>query len=139
MRHDASTGLLQKNGFVLSEHPSSGKNLYVRDGFHLFSDGFWYEKPSHYIVYRNPSRSFYRLSKTKDPIGIPGKGEERLKLEEGFREVERFLADHEEFVAREKGSGYRAGLIQTMPRAEQRYAKNWKVAFGCERRSPVTM
>ena len=66
-------------------------------------------------------------------MGIPGRGEERVKLEEGYRQIEPILLAHEDFVAQQRGSGYRYTLIQRMPRAEQRYAKNWKVLFGCER------
>jgi hypothetical protein len=138
LRHDATTGLLEENGFVLSQDPDYDQPLYTKDGFFLFAQGFWYNRGSHQLVYRNPSRSFYRLSLEKNPMGIPGKGEERVRLEEGFRQVEHLLTAHEEFVAQKMGSGYRPGLIQRMPRAEQRYAKNWKVVFSCERRS-VTM
>ena len=135
LKHDAAAGLLEQNGFVLTEHPDHDHPLYAKDGFHLYAQGFWYDRGDHNLVYRNPSRSFYRLSKTKDPIGIPGLGEERVKLEEGFKIVERFLQAHEEFVNKQRGSAYRPNLIQKMPRAEQRYAKNWKVLFRCERRS----
>lgn len=135
LRHDAGVGLLEKNGFVLTKHPTNDQPLYVRDRFHLFAQGFWFEKDDHYLVYRNPSRSFYRLSKDHDPMGIPGLGEERVRLEEGYHEVEALLNAHEDFIADQRGPGYRPGLIQKMPRAEQRYAKNWKVLFGCERRS----
>lgn len=138
LRHDAAAGLLEENGFVLSQHPNTDQPLYVRDGFHLFSNGFWYDRDDYVLVYRNPSRSFYRLSKDKNPMGIPGTGEERVRLEDGFREIKSILTDHEEFIIRKRGTGYRPALIQRMPRAEQRYAKNWKVVFGCERR-PVTM
>lgn len=135
LRHDATAGLLDENGFVLVEHPDYDRPLYAKDGFHLYNQGFWYDRGDHNLVYRNPSRSFYRLAKAKDPLSIPGSGEERVKLEEGFRIVERFLQSHEKFVIEKRGSGYRPALIQKMPRAEQRYAKNWKVLFCCERRS----
>ena len=137
LRHDAGEGLLEANGFVRSKHPTNDQPLYVRDRFHLFRNGFWFEKDDYFLVYRNPSRSFYRLSKDKDPMGIPGNGEERVKLEEGYLQVEPFLTAHEDFVAEKFGAAYRYNLIQRMPRAEQRYAKNWKVRFGCERRSAV--
>ena len=138
LKHDAATGLLEENGFVLSHHPSHDQPLYNKQGFYLFAQGFWYLQDVDQLVYRNPSRSFYRLSAEKDPKGIPGMGEERVRLEDGFREVEQFLTAHEEFVVDKMGTGYRPNLIQRMPRAEQRYAKNWKVVFSHERRS-VTM
>lgn len=138
LRHDARAGLLSENGFVLTQHPHHDKPLYHRDGFFLFNQGFWYERDTYYLVYRNPSRSFYRLSKDKDPLGIPGRGEERVRLEDGFREVQPILTAHEEFIVKRRGPSYRSALIQKMPRAEQRYAKNWKVSFACDRRS-VTM
>lgn len=135
LQHDADVGLLEENGFVQSEHPSVDHPVYVRDNFHLHRNGFWKEAEDHYLVYRNPSRSFYRLDKDKDPCGIPGKGETRVGLEEGFRSVESILTEHEDFITKRKGSGYRPTLTQRMPRAELRYAKNWKVVFGCERRA----
>ena len=138
LKHDAAAGLLEENGFVLCQHPDTDQPLYIRDGFHLFHNGFWYDREEYFLVYRNPSRSFYRLSKDKTPMGIPGTGEQRIRLEDGFREVEALLSAHEEFISQRLGSSYRSGLVQKMPRAEQRYAKNWKVVFGCERR-PVTM
>lgn len=138
LRHDAGVGLLQKNGFVLTQHHTNDQPLYVRENFHLFRNGFWYERDDYYLVYRNASRSFFRLSKDKDPMGIPDKSEKRVKLEDGFNEIEPILVAHERFVAEQKGTSYRPALIQRMPREEQRYAKNWKVLFGCERR-PVTM
>lgn len=135
LRHDAGVGLLEQNGFVLAKHPTNQHALYVRGQFYLFRNGFWFERDDYYLVYRNPARSFYRLSKDKDPMGIPGKGEQRVRLEDGYQEIEPFLMAHEEFVAKLKGSAYRTTLMQLMPRAEQRYAKNWKVLFGCERRT----
>jgi hypothetical protein len=133
LRHDAGEGLLEENGFVISKHPTNDHTLYVQNRFHLFRNGFWIEKDNYFLVYRNPSRSFYRITKDKDPMGIPGRGETRVKLQEGYQQIEPILTAHEEFVARQRGSGYRYTLIQKMPRAEQRYAKNWKVLFGCER------
>lgn len=133
LRHDAGEGLLEENGFVISKHLTNDQTLYVQKRFHLFRNGFWLERDDHFLVYRNPSRSFYRVTKDKDPMGIPGRGEERVKLQEGYQQIEPILTAHEEFVASQRGSGYRYTLIQRMPRAEQRYAKNWKVLFGCER------
>ena len=138
LQHDAGVGLLQENGFVLTKHPDHDQPLYSRDGFYLFDDGFCYDCKTYNLVYRNPSRAFYRIAKGKDPLGIPGRGEERVRLEDGFKQIEHILVDHENFVNNQRGHRYRPGLIQRMPRAEQRYAKNWKVAFTCERRH-VTM
>lgn len=138
LRNDAASGILEENGFTPCQDSRSDHPLYSKDGFYVFAHGFWYDRGDHYLIYRNPSRSFYRLPKGRDPLGIPGLGEAKVRLEDGFRVVEPFLQSHEEFVARKMGSAYRAGLIQLMPRSEQRYAKNWKVAFSCEKRS-VTM
>jgi hypothetical protein len=135
LKNDATAGLLEESGFSLSQNSSPDDSLYSKDGFVVFSQGFWYDRGDHYLVYRNPSRSFYRLPKGRDPLGIPGMGEEKIRLEEGFRVVEPLLSAHEQFVTKRMGSAYRARLMQTMPRSEKRYAKNWKVAFRCEKRS----
>lgn len=138
LRHDAGAGLLQKNGFVFKSHPTNDEPTYVRDRFHLFRKGFWIEKDDHYLLYRNPSRGFYRLNKEKDPMGVPGRGEERVRLEDGFREIEKILQSHEDFVTQKMGPSYRPALISKMPRAEKRYAKNWKMYFCSEARSHST-
>lgn len=138
LQHDAAAGLLEESGFTPTGKPGYPFPLYEKDGFVVSPQGFWYDRGDHLLVYRNQSRSFYRLPMGRDPLAIPGSGEERVHLDEGFQQVEWLLQAHEDFITAKMGSCYRAGLIQTMPRAEQRYAKNWKIAFGYERRS-ITM
>lgn len=138
LQHDASHGLLEESGFTRTGKPGIPFPLYSKDGFVVSPQAFWYDRGDHILVYRNQSRSFYKVPVGRDPMELPGVGEERVRLEDGFRQVEWLLRAHEEFISRKKGSTYRTGLVQLMPRSEKRYAKNWKVAFGCEKRA-VTM
>lgn len=138
LQHDAAAGLLEESGFTRTGRPGYPYPLYARDGFVVSPTGFWYDRGDHILVYRNQSRSFYQIPLGRDPLALPGTGEERIKLQDGFRQIQWILQAHEDFISEKLGRCYRAGLIQSMPRSEQRYAKNWKVAFGHERR-PITM
>lgn len=138
LKHDAQEGLLQENGFRPSESASADVPVFSRGNFYLHDHGFWVERSDHHLVYRNPSRSFYRLDKSRRPLEIPTIGETRVGLEEGFSVVASLLLEHETFIQERCGTSYRASLIKNMPRAELRYAKNWKLLFGSERRVVTT-
>ncbi len=138
LHQDALEGLLEENGFSRQHSTASGQTLFRRDRFVLHQNGFWVEESSGHLVYRNSTRCFSRLQKDRDPLAPPRSGEVKVGLEEGFEAVADLLHAHEHFIEQRCGRGYRQRLIQTMPRAERRYAKNWKLLLGAERR-PITM
>ncbi len=135
LHQDARDGLLEENGFSRDFRPGTGQAVFRRDKFFLYQHGFWVEQPDGRLVYRNSTRCFFRLNKDRDPLQVPEMGEQRVGLEEGFEAVQDLLQDHEHFIQERCGRGYRQNLLKKMPRAERRYAKNWKLLFGTECRS----
>ncbi len=135
--HDSRLGVLEDSGYTKHAHPECEGFVFTRDHFSVHTTGFWIDREDHRILYSRPGKRFYLSSKSVYPHAVPLDAE-RLGLEEGFNEFFPILQRHEDWIRENLGREHRAGLFKTLPRAEKRYLKNWKVHF-TGKGSPVTV